>query len=88
MEIVAALERKIRVIPVLLGGTRMPSEQDLPEILAPLSRRNAIELSETGFHADVNRLIEAIEKPAHISPPVALRRVLSPNAIRPRINTR
>jgi hypothetical protein len=62
MEIVAALQRKIRVIPVLLGGARMPGRHDLPEALAPLSRRNAIEVSETRFHADVNRLIEAIEK--------------------------
>src|SRR5439155_25566937 len=62
MEIVAALQHKIRVIPVLVGGARMPRRHDLPEALAPLSRRNAIELSETRFHADVNRLIEAIEK--------------------------
>ena len=62
MEIVAALERNIRVIPVLVDGARMPGKHDLPEALAPLSRRNAIELSETRFHADVNRLIEAIEK--------------------------
>lgn len=62
IEIIAALERKIRVIPVLVGGARMPRKQDLPEALAPLSRRNAIELSETRFHADVSRLIEAIEK--------------------------
>ncbi len=62
MEIMAALQRNIRVIPVLLDGARMPRKQDLPEALAPLSRRNAIELSETRFHADVNRLIEAIEK--------------------------
>jgi formylglycine-generating enzyme required for sulfatase activity len=63
MEIIAALERKIRVIPVLVGGARMPRKQDLPDALAPLSRRNAIELSETRFHSDVSRLIEAIEKP-------------------------
>ena len=62
MEIVAALQRNIRVIPVLVGGAQMPRKQELPETLAPLSRRNAIELSETRFHADVNRLIEAIEK--------------------------
>ena len=61
-EIVAALERNIRVIPVLVDGARMPGRHDLPEPLASLSRRNAIELSETRFHADVNRLIEAIEK--------------------------
>src|SRR5215831_6232307 len=62
MEIVTALQRKIRVIPVLVGGARMPGRHDLPEDLAPLSRRQAIELSEPRFHADVNRLIDAIEK--------------------------
>ena len=62
MEIVAALKRNIRVIPVLVDRAQMPRKEDLPEALAPLSRRNAIELSETRFHTDVNRLIEAIEK--------------------------
>jgi len=62
MEIVAALQRDIRVIPVLVDGARMPRKQDLPKALAPLTRRNAIEVGETRFHADVNRLIEAIEK--------------------------
>jgi formylglycine-generating enzyme required for sulfatase activity len=62
IEILAALERKIRVIPVLVGGARMPRKQDLPDALAPLSRRNAVELSETRFHSDVSRLIDAIEK--------------------------
>src|SRR5262245_22903577 len=67
MEIVAALERQIRVIPILVGGAQMPRKQDLPEALAPLSRRNAIELSETRFHADVNQLIEAIEKSSAVA---------------------
>ncbi|MEP6822790.1 MAG: TIR domain-containing protein [Chthoniobacterales bacterium] len=68
MEIVVALERKIRVIPVLVGGARMPRKQDLPEALASLSRRNAIELSESRFHTDVDRLIEAIETSAGTAP--------------------
>jgi hypothetical protein len=62
MEIVAGLGRKVFVIPVLVGGAQMPPEEELPEALAPLSRRNAIEVSETRFDADVNRLIKAIEK--------------------------
>jgi len=62
IEIVAALQRKIRVIPVLVGGAQMPGNKDLPEALAPLSRRNAIELSETRYQDDVNRLIEAIKR--------------------------
>src|SRR5215470_7940466 len=39
MEIVAALQRNVLVIPVLVDGARMPRKQDLPEPLAPLSRR-------------------------------------------------
>src|SRR5215472_6891941 len=62
MEIAAALQRNIRIIPVLVGGAQMPGKKELPEALASLSRRNAIELSETRFHADVNRLIDTIER--------------------------
>lgn len=62
LEVKAALDRGLKVIPVLLGGATMPRAQQLPEALAPLSRRNAIEISDTRFHHDVGRLIEALEK--------------------------
>ena len=62
IEIAAALARKIRVIPVLLDGTPMPEEAELPEPLRGLAWRNAIELSNTRFNADVNRLVEVLAK--------------------------
>jgi TIR domain len=62
VEIVAALNRNVRVIPVLVEGARMPSDKDLPEPLTKLTRRQALELSYTRFHQDANRLIEALEK--------------------------
>ncbi len=62
LEVAAALERRIKVLPVLVGGASMPKSPQLPEPLAPLARRNAIEVSDTRFHTDVNRLVEAIEK--------------------------
>jgi hypothetical protein len=62
LEVGAALERRVRVIPVLVGGAAMPKMQQLPEPLAMLSRRNAIEISDTRFHHDVGRLIEALEQ--------------------------
>jgi hypothetical protein len=49
LEIEAALARNIRVIPVLVDNTLMPQRQQLPESLAPLSRRNALELSYNRF---------------------------------------
>ena len=42
LEIKSALERDIRVIPLLIDGAAAPSHDDLPEGLAPLARRNAI----------------------------------------------
>src|SRR5687767_2733903 len=47
LEIATALRRDIRVIPVLVQRATMPSPDQLPEDLAKLSRRNAIELSDT-----------------------------------------
>jgi hypothetical protein len=62
LEIMAALNRSVRVIPVLVEGARMPAERDLPEPLTKLARRQALELSFTRFHQDANRLIETLEK--------------------------
>ena len=49
MEIAAALQRNIRVIPVLVQGASMPSPDELPSDLAPLTRRNGFELHETSW---------------------------------------
>src|SRR4026208_534969 len=46
LEIATALRRKVRVIPALVQRATMPKPQDLPEDLAKLTRRNAIELSD------------------------------------------
>lgn len=61
VELHAALQRGIRVIPVLVGGSVMPSVKDLPEELATLGRKQALELSDTRFRTDADRLIEVIE---------------------------
>ena len=61
LEIVTALNRKIRVIPVLVSGARMPSPQDLPRDLAPLARRQAVELNDALFHQSLAPLIGALE---------------------------
>jgi hypothetical protein len=62
LEVAAALERNIRVIPVLVQGAAMPRSQDLPAKLAKLARRNAIELSDARWSYDVQRLIETIQE--------------------------
>lgn len=60
IEVSAALSRDIRVIPVLLDGASMPAESQLPEVLRPLARRNAIELSNSRFQSDIAKLVEAV----------------------------
>jgi hypothetical protein len=61
IEIDAALSRNVRVIPVLVEGARMPLVEELPESMAGLVRRQAIELSPSRFAADLGRLIDVLD---------------------------
>lgn len=70
LEIATALDRKVRIVPVLVQGARMPGSEDLPDELARLGRRNALELRDTRWRDDVARLIEALERvPGMAAPP-------------------
>ena len=52
----------IRVIPILVGGTSMVGRTDLPADIRGLATRNALHVDDgRRFHADVDRLIAAIE---------------------------
>jgi hypothetical protein len=60
-EVKQALSLTVPVIPVLLGGASMPDAAALPEPLRALARRNAIELSDTRWAHDFERLLSALE---------------------------
>jgi len=62
MEVELALGRDIVVIPVLTGGARMPSFDQLPTSIALFARRQLFELSGERWHADVARLIATLER--------------------------
>jgi hypothetical protein len=62
MEIAAALQRNIRVIPVLIQGASMPSAEELSDDLAPLARRNAFELHDSSWRDDLRRFISTLER--------------------------
>lgn len=62
LEIVAGLRRNVRVIPVLVNGARMPRAAELPEDLRPLTKRQALEITEPDFDNDAARLIHALEE--------------------------
>lgn len=59
-EIATALKLGKRVIPVLVGGAKMPQEKQLPDPLKELSQFNAIELSEHRWAYDMNLLVKAL----------------------------
>jgi hypothetical protein len=59
-EVLAALERGLRVIPVLVDDTPMPRPEALPEPLRPLSALSAVALRHDSFEQDMDRLIDAI----------------------------
>jgi hypothetical protein len=61
-EISAALKRDIRVVPVLVQGAEMPPTDALPEDLKRLTRRQAVELRDSRWDADVEDLIETLVK--------------------------
>jgi formylglycine-generating enzyme required for sulfatase activity len=63
IEIEAALERNLPVVPILIDHAQMPCEADLPPSLALLAYRNALNLDPgRDFHHHVDRLIKGIER--------------------------
>jgi hypothetical protein len=62
LEIEAALTRNVRVIPILVDGSRMPRAEEIPASLAGLVRRQALELSPNRFDFDTGRLLKVLDK--------------------------
>lgn len=61
-EISQALQKEIRVIPILVNGAKMPIADDLPNDLKELSFRHAQELSSSRWSYDVGELIKVLKK--------------------------
>ena len=62
IEIETALQRDRLVIPVLVGGARLPDETALPEGLKALAYRQSAQVRcDPDFHRDMDRLIHRIE---------------------------
>ena len=63
LEISTALEQpKMRVIPVLVEGTRMPATEELPETIQGLARRQAVSLRDESWDEDVKRFVTALDR--------------------------
>jgi len=62
LEIAGALKRNVRVVPVLVDDATLPVPADLPDDLQPLLRRNAAELRDARWDADIGQLLASLER--------------------------
>jgi len=60
LEIAAGLRLGLRVIPVLLDGATMPTPAELPADIQALAGLQALEIGNTRFAADIDRLSAAL----------------------------
>ena len=72
-EVASALAGPARVIPVLLDRVAMPSAAQLPADLQALATRNAVELGNTRFDADMQGLLDAVDEALGTSGPAPAR---------------
>lgn len=61
-EIRIALERCVRVIPVLVDGVKAPRQPQLPADLCKLARLSPLEMSYNRYEYDETRLMAVIQK--------------------------
>ena len=66
VEIGAALQRNIPVVPILVDGATIPDVRQLPKELEELSFRNGIDVRLASFHNDVSRLIQGLKTQLNI----------------------
>jgi hypothetical protein len=74
LEVGEALQRNLRVIPVLVAAAPMPAPDALPEEIAALGRRQAIELRDSRWEADLEALLDAMEAMSGTNAPPALQK--------------
>ena len=63
LELEIAIKRpEVTLIPVLVSGARMPNPDALPPEIRPITRRNALELSDARWRYDVGRLNNTLDE--------------------------
>ncbi|WP_421920268.1 toll/interleukin-1 receptor domain-containing protein [Marinifilum sp.] len=65
-EIKMAINNGVKIIPVLVNGSKIPDKLELPEQINQLSHRNAIEIKNDSFHMDIDRLVEKLRGPNYL----------------------
>ena len=60
IELSRALRRGIPVVPVHVGGARLPAADELPPELTELARRQSVTLRDETWYADVHGLVRSL----------------------------
>jgi TIR domain len=60
LELEAAFEHNIEVVPILMNGAALPGPAELPAALQPLLYRQAYEVRNGQWEADVQRLLDEL----------------------------
>jgi hypothetical protein len=70
-EVEMALDSDATVIPVLVRDARMPTRAELPAEIEALAHREAVEISDSRFDYDIQRLVNALggERTATVAAP-------------------
>jgi hypothetical protein len=59
-ELRSALSRALLVVPVLVGGARMPKAGDLPEDIRAITTKNALPLRHESFDDDTENIVATV----------------------------
>lgn len=68
VEVAEAMRRGIRVIPLLVDGVALPAAESLPADLRALGGRQALQLSDSRWRNDVQRLLETLAQVPGLRP--------------------
>lgn len=61
LEVLTAVTRTAKVVPILLEGATMPQREHLPEALRALADKQALTLEETSWDSDLQRLVSSLD---------------------------
>jgi len=67
-EIETALDWRVPIVPVLIGGASMPAEAKLPASIRKLSARQAHTVMDPGWDQDIDRLAGIVAKAYDVEP--------------------
>lgn len=67
-EVVMALDRDMRVVPILVNGAPLPKQNELPETMQPVINRQAATIDNVSFREDVRRLAQGLSDTISLKP--------------------